>query len=127
MRLVPLVLLVALLPWLAAPQEADSERGRVVWEQCVACHALDEGESGDLGPSLAGVFGREAGTREDFRYSGPMRRSGITWDAATLDAFLAAPQEVVPNNRMPFEGIVDAQARRDLVAFLEERTHPAPE
>jgi len=127
MRVLVLVLLVPLLPWLAAPQEADPERGRVVWEQCVACHALDEGESGDLGPSLAGVFGREAGTRDDFRYSGPMRRSGITWDAGTLDAFLAAPQEVVPNNRMPFEGIVDAQARRDLVAFLEQTTRPAPE
>ena len=55
---------------------ADAERGKQLFEQCAACHALG-GAPVDMGPSLKGVFGRTAGTLEDFRYSPVMRRSGI--------------------------------------------------
>jgi cytochrome c len=53
-----------------------------------------------------------------------MRRSGITWDAQALDAFLADPQKAVPANRMPYAGLTDAAARADLVAYLEKATKP---
>ena len=46
------------------------------------------------------------------------RRSGITWTAETIDAFLADPQKVVPNNRMPYAGMPDATDRADLIAYL---------
>ena len=33
---------------------------------------------------------------------------------------------MVPDNQMPFEGIKDAGARADLLAFLREATKPGP-
>jgi hypothetical protein len=48
------------------------------------------------GPSLARVWGRRAGTVEGFtRYSEPLKRATVVWDAATLDRWLEDPQAVV--------------------------------
>jgi cytochrome c len=97
---------------------ADAERGKQLFEQCAACHALG-GAPVDMGPSLKGVFGRTAGTLEDFRYSPVMRRSGIVWNRQTLDAFLADPQSQMRGNRMPFSGMPDRAEREDLLEYLE--------
>lgn len=88
------------------------------FERCAACHSVTKASS-ELAPTLAGVVGRLAGTREDFRYSRPMTRSGVTWDEATLDAFLKAPDEVVPGTRMPFEGIESDAERTEIIEYLK--------
>ncbi len=78
-----------------------------------------------VGPSLAGLFGRRAGSLADFRYSAAMRKSGITWTPQTLDAFIADPQKRVPANRMPYAGLTDPAARADLIAYLDRpRSNP---
>jgi cytochrome c len=101
----------------------DAARGEQKFVECGACHSLKPGVA-MVGPSLAGLFGRKAGSLTDFRYSPAMRRSGITWDAQTLDAFLADPQKDVPANRMPYAGLTDAAARADLISYLEKATKP---
>lgn len=97
------------------------ELGKKTFEQCVACHALKAGENG-VGPSLHGLLGSKAGMVEGFRFSGPMKRSGIVWDEKNLTDFLRNPQAVVPNTRMPFSGISDEAALKALVAYLAEAT-----
>jgi cytochrome c len=47
-----------------------------------------------------------------------MKEAGTIWDAASLDAYIAEPQKVVPGNVMPFSGVSDAKVRADLVAYL---------
>ena len=89
-----------------------------VFERCLACHAGTEATK-DLGPNLAGVVGRKAGSREDFRYSRALARSGITWDEASLDAFLKAPDQFVPGTRMPFEGLASDAERAAIVQYLK--------
>jgi len=112
----------------AAPQEravGDPDKGKVVFERCAACHALDEAKT--AGPSLQGVFGRAAASRDDFRYSAAMTRSGVVWNAVTLDAYVANPQDFIKGNRMSFAGIADRADRDDLVAFLQQATsRPKP-
>ena len=73
----------------------------------------------EQGPSLLGVLGRAAGSREDFRYSRPMTRSGIIWNENTLDDFLRAPDELVPGTRMPFEGIASDAERAAIIEYLK--------
>lgn len=95
--------------------------GQKSFELCVACHSLKAGEQG-VGPSLYQVMGRTAGSAEGFRFSGPMKRSGIVWDRATLGAFLRNPQEAVPGTRMPFSGMADQAEVQALVDYLEKAT-----
>jgi len=95
----------------------DIENGRRVFQKCQACHSLEPGKT-LIGPSLAKIVGRHAGTLEGFDYSDAMKKAGIVWDAATLDAYLADPQKVVPGNHMPFPGLKSETDRHDVVAFL---------
>ncbi len=103
-------------PTLAA---GDLEHGRAVFQACAACHSLVP-DRNMTGPSLAGFWGREAGTLKSFdRYSPALKSSGIVWDEKSLDPWLKAPQTVVPGNRMTFPGIPSAKDRADLIAFLK--------
>ena len=112
---------VLLLGSQAAWAEGDTANGEKIFKKCKACHALEAGKN-KVGPSLAGVFGRTAGTGEGFKYSEAMVDSGIVWDEATLDSFLAKPKDVVPKTRMAFPGLKEEQDRMDVIAYLKEAT-----
>lgn len=99
--------------------DGDPQRGVAQYRACVACHSLEAGTH-LTGPSLAGLWGRQAGEAEGFiRYSEGLGAADFTWDEATLDAWLADPQSMIPDTYMIFRGIADDQARADLIAFLE--------
>ena len=90
----------------------DAAAGKTAFEnQCASCHSTEPGVN-MTGPSLAGIFGRKAGSFPSFhRYSDALKLSGIVWDDQTLDAWLRNPAALVPGNEMPFPGIPDANAR----------------
>lgn len=113
---------VAALLMLAAPGAAsagDPVKGEAIYARCQGCHSIDRNR---VGPLHRGLFGRVAGTVEGFNYSKAMKESGITWDEATLDDFLAHPRQTVPGTRMTYAGIADPQERADLIAYLREAT-----
>ena len=60
-----------------------------------------------------------------FPYSDAMKRSGIVWNAQTLDRFLADPTGVVPGTAMGYAGVKDARERADLIAYLEQANRSA--
>jgi len=124
-RLLSITCLAALLQVTAAAAgEGDPKRGAEVYRACVACHALESGLH-QSGPSLDGIWGRQAGTAEGFgRYSAGLKQAGFAWNAAALDGWLADPQAMIPGSYMVFRGIDDAQARADLIAFLEIAGRP---
>ncbi|MGH6742258.1 MAG: c-type cytochrome, partial [Bradyrhizobium sp.] len=96
----------------------DATRGARVFQACAACHSLEPGRH-MTGPSLAGLWGRKAGTEPGFhRFSEPLKRSGLIWREDVLDKWLANPEATVPGNLMQFQGLKDRQARADLIAFL---------
>jgi len=100
----------------------DATRGKMVFEQCAACHSFDPTQN-NVGPHLKGLFGRKSASVEDFTYSPALRRANITWTPELLDDFLKAPQEgPFRANRMPFSGMPDAKERADLIAYLKEAT-----
>ena len=114
-----LLLLAAILASAPARADGDAGEGAKIFRACAACHSLVPGRH-MTGPSLAGVWGRKAGTAEGFaRYSDALKSSGVTWDAHSLDAWIANPRAFIPNNRMTFPGISDARARADLIAYLQ--------
>lgn len=93
----------------------SAKRGQALFaERCSACHAPDHNMTG---PMLAGVFGRKAGTAPNYPYSDALRQSKVVWGIDTLDKWLAGPQTFVPGAKMPIR-VLDANARRDLIAYL---------
>jgi cytochrome c len=95
----------------------DPARGAQIYERCAACHSIERDRTG---PRHCGLFGRKAGTVAGFEYSEAMKRSGIVWNAKTLDRFLANPLKAVPGTAMGYAGVPDAAERRDLIAYLQK-------
>jgi cytochrome c len=85
---------------------------------CKACHAVEPGKHG-IGPSLAGVFGKKFGSAAGFAYSDANRSSGVTWDDATLDAYLEAPAKTMPGTKMTYAGMKDPAKRKELIEYLK--------
>ena len=96
----------------------DASSGKSAFAQCRTCHVVDPGMN-RVGPSLAGIVGREAGTVAGFNYSEANASSGITWTEENLFAFLENPQEVIPKTKMIYAGMPDAQKRADVIAYLK--------
>jgi cytochrome c len=96
---------------------ANAEHGKVVFQQCAACHT---DKPGAIGPALRGVFGRKSATVDGFRYSEAMKRANLTWDDANLHDYISNPQAKIKGNRMPFGGVTSAGDIDDLVAYLKD-------
>lgn len=105
---------------------ANLENGARVFRRCAACHTLEQGARHLVGPNLYGVFGREAGTAEGFRYSGAVENADFRWTPQRLDEWLANPREFLPGNRMAFPGLRDPQDRTDVIAHVAVETHAEP-
>lgn len=96
---------------------------RQFMRKCSICHALEQGPSRKAGPTLFGVFGRQAGTVPDYPYSQTLAGSPIVWDDTTIDAlFDQGPDHYIPGSKMPMQVIAKAGDRADLIAFLKQAT-----
>ena len=104
---------------IALPARAqNAEAGQKAFkQQCGLCHDSQAGKN-RIGPSLFGVVGRKSGSVEGFHYSDANKNSGITWDEATLDKYLADPRGVVPGTTMTYAGVKNDQQRKDIIAYL---------
>jgi len=108
----------ALIAWSLAAQVRTARDGKQLFaSRCGGCHSLDRDQEG---PRLGGVFGRAAGSLKSFEYSKALKNSGIIWNAATLDRWLADPGTFVPANDMNFR-VPDPVERQAIIAYLQHR------
>jgi cytochrome c len=98
---------------------ADVDAGKTAFKKCALCHATEAGKSNKIGPSLFGVVGRKSAGLENFSYSEGLKKFDHTWDADTLDAYIADPRGTVPGTKMIFLGIKAKTEREDVIAYLE--------
>jgi cytochrome c len=99
-----------------APFQGDPVRGKTLYQNCTACHSIDDD---DIGPRHRGVVGRTAGTVPGYTYSPALKASGIVWDKTTLNRWLTNPSAMVPGTKMFFL-IDNPQNRADIIAYLSE-------
>lgn len=110
----PAILLLAS----AMPAHAQDKTvgAKLFTQRCQTCHSVNPAQKASVGPNLAGISGRKAAATT-FAYSPALKKSGLTWDAATLDKFIAGPFKLVPGTRMVIS-VADTKQRADLVAYL---------
>lgn len=116
---------VALVPFTFAAAQAggDAAMGKRQFAPCSACHTVEADGPNKVGPNLHGIFGKKAGTNKaDFTYSDALKKSGITWDEAKIDAYLTKPSALIPGNKMAFMGVAKEDVRANIIAFLKEAT-----
>jgi cytochrome c len=111
--------LVAVTMLAAGPARADAEGEKVFKKYCTACHTVEAGKN-KVGPSLAGIVGRKAGTVPNFAYSDANKNSGLVWDQAKLDEYLTNPKQFMPGTKMIFAGIKKEDERKAVIDYLAE-------
>ena len=100
----------------------DAVRGKKVFNKCKACHSIKAGKH-KIGPSLAGVIGRKAGTAKGFkRYKG-LKGADWAWDEETLDDYLTNPKLFVKSrNKRKSAMMLKLKKKRDrdnVIAYLK--------
>lgn len=100
----------------AAAQTPPAQRGALLFQTCAACHnVLGDG----IGPPLGGIYGQKAAQNPNFAYSEALRNSQLTWDEATLRAFIRDPQGLVKGTKMAFPGYSDPADVDAVLSFLK--------
>jgi cytochrome c len=96
---------------------ANPSRGELLFQTCSACHPI----TGDgPGPDLHGIYGRKSASIAGYEYSEAMRKAQLVWDAKTLSAFIAKPQEFVQGTKMTFPGYDQPADIAAVVAWLKQ-------
>jgi len=107
----------------AAPGSAlagDPAAGQKTFAVCKACHQVGETAKNAVGPKLNGLIGRPAAAIEGYKYSDAMKNSGLTWDEATLGAYIQNPKQIVPGGKMAYPGLKDETKVADVIAYLSQ-------
>jgi cytochrome c len=101
---------------MVAPKPAPPSGERLFGQRCGACHATAPGET-RVGPSLAGVVGRKAGSVPGYAYSAALKASGLVWTKANLDRWLTGSNALVPGTKMAYAQ-ADAAGRAAIIDYL---------
>ena len=102
-----------------APARAagDAPAGKKLYDKsCRGCHG--DAKTQGTAPTLVGIVGRQAGTSSTGATSRALSESGIVWDEASMQAYLASPGDKVHGTIMPI-GVQRAADRDDLIAYLK--------
>ncbi|MDX8412282.1 MAG: c-type cytochrome [Mariprofundaceae bacterium] len=92
--------------------------------KCKACH--DFGSKHKVGPSLAGVFGRDAGSTDFAKYGASLKKGGWKWDEANLRKWIENSKKAIKElsgdagakTKMPPQKLTGKKAD-DVIAFLK--------
>ena len=103
---------------------ADLAAGETQFNKCRSCHTIGPDKMNLVGPHLYSVFGRKSGTEPGYTFTEAMTAHNVTWDFATLDSYIAAPQSVVKGTKMSYQGIKNETDRHNLLAYLKLETTP---
>jgi cytochrome c len=100
--------------------EGDPVNGQTIFnKKCKVCHTFAKGDKSKIGPNLYAIHSKKAGLFEGYKYSKGLIAADLTWDDATLDAYLLKPRDVVKRGKMIFAGFKKQKDRDDMIAFLK--------
>ena len=98
------------------------------FRKCAGCHKIEEGKKGGMGPNLWGIYGKQSGQVEKYRYSEWLKESGIIWTRETLQAWLSNRKtreeyfgKDVFKTKMMWTGIKKEEDMNAILDYLEKQ------
>ena len=78
----------------------DAEEGKKVFRRCSTCHMVGPNARNKIGPVLNNLFGRPAGSADDYKYSTINKNAGeagLVWTPERVAAYLPDPNGFLKN------------------------------
>ena len=136
MKLTLAILAVLATAATSAFAAGDPTKGEAVFKTCQTCHSVVgpdgkvlAGKGAKVGPNLYGVFGRQAGSLEGFKYGESIvaaGAAGLVWDEAHFVEYVQGPAAFLKKQlggpavaKMQFK-VKDAASAEDVYAYLAQ-------
>ena len=103
---------------------ADADGAKLFKNHCGTCHTLDAAAPKRVGPHLAGLLQRKAGSLPDFKYSAGLKAAAWQWTPEQLDLWLTDAKALVPDTLMSVYKQKDPAKRQLIIDYL--KTDPKP-
>ena len=100
----------------------DLAHGQKVFKKCSACHMIVSDGKNMIGPNLWSVFGRKAGSVDDYKYSKAMVAYGKEWNFKEMNAYLIKPQAYIKGTKMAFAGLRKEKDRASVILFMNSKS-----
>jgi len=110
-----LALVLASGPAVAGGSAAKGEK--LFKMRCKSCHSVVPNKH-MIGPSLAGVYQRKAGTTNFKKYKG-LKGSKFVWTAENLDKYLQNPKKFLGKKTAMVVKIKKPNDRTDIITYLK--------
>lgn len=102
----------------------DAKKGKKVFNKCKACHTVKANKH-KIGPSLAGIVGRDAGKAAGFKKYKGLKTADWKWDEAALDGWLKNPKKWLKAKNGKKSAMVyklkKEKDRANLIAYLKSK------
>lgn len=102
----------------AGPAASEEDGAALFVSQCGVCHVLKASDGARQGPNLENLFGRKAGSVENFPYSNGLKTADFVWTPEQLEAWLADPQNMIPDSYMLYKQ-ADPATRARIIDYLK--------
>ena len=106
----------------AAFADGDAKKGEKVFKKCAACHSVEAGKH-KIGPSLAGIVGKKAGSTDFTKYKA-LKGADFSWDEDTISAWITNQKDFLKSKGLPTKtamriAIKKEDDREDVIAYLK--------
>ncbi|MBL4615873.1 MAG: c-type cytochrome [Magnetovibrio sp.] len=119
MKSIRIVAALACFAFLPATATMAAEGAKLFKKKCAACHTLEAGKH-KIGPSLAGIIGKQAG-QQDFKKYKALKGSDIIWDEANLDAWITNPKKFIGKRTSMVVKIKKAEDRAAIIEYMKSQ------
>ncbi|MBF0251285.1 MAG: c-type cytochrome [Alphaproteobacteria bacterium] len=128
MKSIRIAAVLAAFAILPATQATANDDGQKAFEKrCKACHDV-KFEKHKVGPNLAGIMGRAAGTT-DFKKYKALEGVSFTWDETNMDGWITDAKTYQKDHADMFSGkpttmnvkVKDAAERASIIEYLKSK------
>ena len=105
----------------------NATSGKAVFTtNCAKCHGVGPDAKHLKGPHLNAIVGKRAASQSGYKKYSPALiaagNSGLAWNHANLDAYLAAPGNFLRKTTMKFKGLGKPDEREAVISYLKKFT-----
>lgn len=111
------IVAICLFAWAGGTASASDDGAKLFKKKCGICHTVEPGKH-KVGPSLAGVLGRQAGSTDFPKYKA-LSGADFAWDEERIDKWITDPKKFIGKSTSMTGKVRKEDDREAIIEFLK--------